>query len=64
MGRTKLGELLSKYKYVVLVLLIGIGLMLIPDGDRKSEVPAVSEVERVSDQTKELTELLSQIQGA
>ena len=58
------GQLLKKYRYVLIVLLVGIGLMLIPDlGEQTATEPTAVET-TIPDQTEELTQILSQIQGA
>ena len=63
---SKVLELIKKYRYVVLVLVIGIVLMTIPDGSKKQETPTVSAQisQDAPDQTKALTEILTQIHGA
>lgn len=57
---------IKKYRYVILVLVIGIGLMAIPDGKETAPEPttaaAVSSTQE--DQTEALTEILAQIKGA
>lgn len=61
----KITGFVSKYRYVILVLVIGIALMLIPFGIKKSETsvtPAISKEE--PDITDQLTKILSQIDGA
>lgn len=61
----KITGFVSKYRYVILVLVIGIALMLIPFGSKKSETavtPAISKEE--PDITDQLTKILSQIDGA
>jgi len=55
--------LLKKYKFVVLVLVIGIVLMLLPSGSEKPSAKAENPVEQVALED-ELTLLLSQIEGA
>ena len=61
----KVTAFLSKYRYVVLILVIGVLLMLIPFGEKKQEqVRQASLPAEDSDDTKELTEILSQIKGA
>lgn len=62
--RGRAGELIKKYRYVLIVLLIGIGLMLIPDLSKKEGTDPQSTMSDHTDQTEELTEILSQIQGA
>lgn len=63
---SKMMELIKKYRYVMLVLVIGIVLMTIPDGSKKQEQPIVSSqaTEKSTDQSKALTEILTQIRGA
>lgn len=63
--REKAGSIIGKYKYVLIVLLVGIGLMLIPD-QKKQEPDAVTTpiVEAMPDQADALTQMLSQVQGA
>ena len=63
---TKIAELIKKYKYVVLVLVIGIALMLLPEGSSDTVQTVVSDAgaSAFDDPTEELTEILSQIQGA
>lgn len=63
--RGKAGSLIGKYKYVLVVLLVGIGLMLIPE--RTDEEPAVTAppaAVEFPDQTEALTRILTQVQGA
>lgn len=60
----KLFSLVQKYRYVLLVLLIGVGLMLLPDLNKEDESDGVTINESDSyDQTQALTEILSQIDG-
>ena len=64
--RQKSTEWIGKYKFVILILLVGVGLMLIPTGTRKDE-PVESVTEQVNQQqilTEELEEILTNIQGA
>lgn len=62
--RSKMTGLIGKYKYVFVVLLVGIGLMLIPE--HKEGTPATVTTTQIAfpDQTEALTRILSQIQGA
>lgn len=65
--REKLVHWLGKYRYVLLVVLLGLGLMLIPSGNGKksSETPAAAvSGESKTDLTQELEGILSQIEGA
>lgn len=59
-------DLVMKYKYALLVVLLGIGLMLLPGHTEKAEeipTPTVSENSKMTD-GQPLEEFLSQIQGA
>lgn len=58
-------EFMKKYRYIALVLLLGIGLMLIPDTPETSyDVPVVS-LETISVSLQDsLSELLSRMDGA
>ena len=65
--RKKVTGFVSKYRYVLLVLLIGLAFMLIPSGEsRKNEEPeAVQTVtQKKTDIAEELTNILTQIEGA
>jgi stage III sporulation protein AG len=54
-----------KYRFVVLILLVGIGLMLIPFGDKeKTETSVSATAPTQPDISKELSQILSQIDGA
>lgn len=65
-----LPELLQKYKYVALVLLIGIVFMLIPNSSSREETANTKTEETQPQQTQtlslsgELEQILGQIQGA
>lgn len=63
--RFKVLEFVKKYRYVMLVLLIGIGLMAIPDSSGKKTVKEeTAQVQTVfPDPTSELTQILKQIRG-
>ena len=64
--RQKAVEWIGKYKFVILILLVGVGLMLIPTGNKK-EKPVESVAEQASQQqtlADELEEILTNIQGA
>ena len=63
--KTKLKELFQKYKYVALILLIGIVLMLIPGRSQTEVTPTVTDSQSVQPGIEErLEEILSQIDGA
>ncbi len=60
----KVCDFIKKYRYVLLILLLGIGLMLLPDGDNQEEAdtPQVA-VSQEPDISQQLSEILGQIQG-
>ena len=62
--KQRINALFGKYKYPILVLLVGLGLMLLPG--REASVPEPVRTEAAPPETLEqrLEELLSQIQGA
>lgn len=66
--RNKLSEWVRKYRYVVIVLAVGIVLMLLPTGTKKRDasIPAepVLEKQRLDVTEEQLEEVLSQIKGA
>jgi stage III sporulation protein AG len=64
--KEKLPSFLKKYKYAILVLLIGISFLLIPDRNNKSEeVIQVAESQNsVMSLEENLAKLLSMVQGA
>ena len=63
--KTKCREIFQKYKYVALVLLIGIGLMLIPGVEKNQDSSLqTQEAEVQPDIEQRLTQILSQIDGA
>lgn len=58
-------DFIKKYRYVLLILLLGIGLMLLPNGNDTDEAdlnPVITQ-ER-PDISQQLSEILGQIQGA
>lgn len=64
--RRKATDWIGKYKFVILILLVGVGLMLIPTGS-KEKTPDESVTEQVEQQVMladELEEILTNIQGA
>ncbi len=64
-NRKKLWDQLSKYKYPLLVLLIGIGLMLIPGRKQDAPTPEISQQTQPAqpDAAAQLEAVLVQIQG-
>lgn len=63
-AKQRINTLLGKYKYPVLVVLVGLGLMLLPG---KSEAPVretPSPAAQVQSLEEQLEQLLSQIEGA
>ena len=65
MTKDKLLQYIKKYKYVALVLVIGIALMLIPSG--KESVPEAvitSQVDSILSVEERLSQILRQVQGA
>lgn len=64
--REKAGQWIKKYKFVILILILGIALMLIPGtAEKKEEIQATSQLEAQQESLDEkLSEILSNIQGA
>ena len=64
--RKKLGGSAGKYKYVLLVLLIGVTLMLLPEVANQSSgnQPALQPSEDTQSLSEELEEILSKVKGA
>ena len=64
--RDKIRDLFGKYKYVALVLLVGLILMLIPSREEQSDPEQQMQIQTDSQQTEEerLEEILMQIEGA
>lgn len=62
----KIVDFLKKYRYVVLVLVIGIVLMALPTGQRQNAQPQTGspQTDCFTDPTEELKGILSQIRGA
>jgi stage III sporulation protein AG len=61
----KLMGWVRKYRFVVLILLVGIGLMLIPFGGKeKTAVTPQATAPTQPDISRELSQILSQIEGA
>ena len=64
--REKAGKWFAKYKYLALILLVGIGLMLIPSRSGSEETPAQTPQHTVeaTDIADQLEGILSNIKGA
>ena len=64
--KEKTAQWLGKYKFLALILLVGLGLMLIPSGTKASQQTTqnVLTVTPTVSITEELEEILSNIQGA
>ena len=62
----KILEFGQKYRYALLVLLIGLGLMLLPGTEKKSQTSEKQQTQEVEsvDISQQLEEILCQIQGA
>ena len=61
--RQRINALFGKYKYPILVVLVGLGLLLLPTGE--TEMPPVPvETVREASLEQRLEELLGQIEGA
>ena len=61
------GELIRKYRYVLLVLAVGVFLMLLPARQEETDTPAAPEkavTKSECDLTEELTQILKQVKGA
>ena len=65
MLREKATAWIGKYKYLLLVLLVGVGLMLIPsNSDKQDDRQLTTTVATQPSLSEELTAILSKIQGA
>ena len=63
--KEKISQILSKYKYALLILLLGLGLMLLPERSAgKTEDPTPQQTVESEDLQQELEAILSQISGA
>lgn len=62
----KIKEFLKKYRFVMLILAIGIVLMIFPTEKKQEDVPQTQDNDSIlfEDPSVELSEILSQIQGA
>lgn len=61
--KKRLTEFLKQYKYVALVVILGLVLMLLPTG-KAAEESQIPETEAQDDLEEQLEDILSQIQGA
>ena len=65
--KNKAADFLQKYRYVVLVLVIGVVLMLIPTKEKTAPIEQeaiVQQTQQQSSMTKELSQILGKIEGA
>lgn len=62
----KILSLVKKYKYVLVIVLIGITFMLIPNNKKETQTPAAKQVlsTKFEDPTEKLCDILCQVQGA
>lgn len=62
----KLADFVRKYRYVLIIVLIGLVLMLLPGRQTQEQTPSqpAQEQQEQRDLAQELTQILSQIQGA
>lgn len=57
-------ELATKYRYVLLVVLLGVGLMLLPTGSRESAPESGTAPQTQRDLQEDLAQMLSHLEGA
>ena len=62
--KQRINALVGKYKYPILVALVGLGLMLLPSPGNRAETPTVSPQQSVQTLEQRLEEMLSGIDGA
>ena len=61
----KITQWVRKYRFVALILLVGVALMLIPFGSKEeTQIPTQTAQPSQPDLTQQLSEILSQIDGA
>ena len=62
----KVKEFIKKYRYVILILVIGMVLMVFPGKDKQQDTPQVQspQVTQFDDPTEDLSKILCQIRGA
>lgn len=64
---SKIAQIIGKFKYVILILVIGIALMLIPGTDKEEKKQSLENVQHASDTvsvSQQLEEILSKVAGA
>lgn len=62
---TKIKNTVSKFKYAVVILLIGVGLLLIPEKSKSETITENVQAQNIQTfETTELVEILQSIQGA
>ena len=62
--KQRINALFGKYKYPILVVLVGLGLMLLPGRTEPAAPPVTEEIAAPDDLETRLTAILSQIEGA
>lgn len=62
--KQRINAIFGKYKYSILVLLVGLGLLALPGRETSEPAPAVTQTIPAESLERRLEELLSQIQGA
>ena len=62
--KQRINALFGKYKYPILVLLVGLALLALPKGEPPEQVPLPAETAPAEDLERRLEALLSQIAGA
>ncbi len=62
--KQRINALFGKYKYPILVVLVGLGLMLLPGKTEPEPSPAAEETVQAPDLEAKLASILSQIEGA
>lgn len=61
--KQRINALFGKYKYPILVVLVGLGLMLLPGKTETKTIPKPEETVQVQDLETRLAAILSQIEG-
>lgn len=64
--RTKASEAIRKYKFVAIILLVGVGLMLLPTGSKRNKTGTSGNEKNISGESinDALEDILSKIDGA